>query len=89
MGVQFLPPEPRALIFAHHARQIVFRQIADIVEGRMLRFIGQRIGEQIAHQFGRTRRRGDDGLRFSAESKPENRLIPGVRIAPGRQFVGP
>ena len=66
-----------------------WRQIGPVVVRRAARDRGGRIGDQLADDLDRLRRRGDDDARIRPKPQPEHQHVPRLWIPPGGYFITP
>src|SRR6202035_1752281 len=71
LGVELLPAEPGALVLAYDLLQKRRREVGPIVVCRAARDHRGGVGDQLADDFDRLRRRGDDDA-----SAPSNACTP-------------
>ncbi len=81
-GVELLPAEARAFVFADHLVEEPGCQIGAIFVGRAPRDrdIPAFAGEQFADQLGRPRRRRHQTARVAAQSQPELQHVPRLGV---------
>src|SRR5438105_15897681 len=81
-GVELLPAEARAFVFADHLVKEPGRQICAIFVGRAPRDrnITAFAGEQFADQPGRPRRRRNQTARVASQSQPELQHVPSLGV---------
>jgi hypothetical protein len=90
LGVELLPAEPGALVFAYDLVQKGRCQINPVVVRRAAGNYCRRIADQFAKDSNRLRRRGDNNARVITEAQPEHEHRPGfVWIPPRADFVCP
>src|ERR1700739_4698411 len=89
LGVELLPAEPGALVFLDDLLQKRRREAGPIVVCRAARDHRGGVGDQLADDFDRLRRRGDDDARIVPEPQPEHQHVPGFRVSPGSNLVAP
>ena len=89
LGEQLLSADRAALVARGDALQESLGEMMVVVEGRTAGDSRVLVGDELLDQLDRARRRRDDRLRLVAEAQSEHRLIEGVGMAPGREFVQP
>src|SRR6516162_7857975 len=89
LGVELLPADPGALVFADNLGEERLRQIASVFVAAPARQPRRRICDQLTNDLGRLRRRRNDHPRIIAKPQPEHQHVPGVGIPPACQLVTP
>src|SRR5438309_2784742 len=89
LGVELLPAEPGALVLAYDLLQKRRREVGPIVVCRAARDHRGGVGDQLADDFDRLRRRGDDDARIRPKPQPEHQHVPRLWIPPGGYFITP
>jgi len=88
-GEQLLPPDRAAVVTRGDAFEERSRQMGLIVEGRAAGDNCVLARGQSFDDLGWPRCCRDDRLRLVSESQAQHRLVEGVRLAPGGEFVAP
>src|SRR6202011_4778974 len=89
LGVELLPTEPGALVLAYDLMQKRRREVGPIVVCRAARDHRGGVGDQLADDFDRLRRRGDNDARIRPKPQPEHQHVPRLWIPPGGYFITP
>src|ERR1700732_3349224 len=89
LGVELLPAEPGALVLAYDLLQKRRREVGPVVVCRAARDHRGGVGEQLADDFDRLRRRGDDDARIGPKPQPEHQHVPRLWIPRGGYFITP